>query len=82
MRMDRAHCPTLIQAMGSKYRYKKLKSGELDLKPEKTHPWSDIADALQYACLGASKQIMARALRIQPDEQSVAARELPVGAWT
>lgn len=82
MRVDREHCPQLVQALGSKYRYKKLKSGELDLKPEKTHPWSDIADALQYACLGASKQIMARALRMQPDERAVAARDIPTGAWT
>lgn len=83
LRLDKEWCPTLVQAMGSKYRYKKLKNGELDLKPEKTHPWSDIADALQYACLGANKQIMARALRIQPGESDQPRFAEPsVAAWT
>jgi hypothetical protein len=81
MRIDRQWCPTLVQALGSKYRYKKLKTGELDLKPQKTHPWSDIADALQYACLGASKQVMARALRIKPAEGEQRYIEPAVSAW-
>lgn len=80
MRIDRDWCPNLCQALASKYRYKKLKSGELDLKPEKGHPWSDIADALQYACLGASQSIMARALRIQPAEGG--RPEPSVAGWT
>lgn len=41
----------LIQALRSKYRYKINTKGEKDDKPEKSHPWSDVADALQYACL-------------------------------
>lgn len=79
-RIDRTWCPSLVQALGSKYRYKKLKSGELDLKPDKGHPWSDLADGLQYACLGANKAIMAKALRIQPSEGS--AYEPSVMGWT
>jgi len=43
----------LVRAMGGKYRYKINTKGEMDEKPEKTHPWSDIADALQYLCLHA-----------------------------
>jgi len=82
LRIDAKYCPTLVLAMGSKYRYKKLKNGELDLKPEKTHPWSDIADALQYAALGASKSIMARALRIRSDESSQQYNEPALQAWT
>jgi hypothetical protein len=46
-------CTILVQAMASKYRYKVKTNGEVDDKPDKTHPWSDIADALQYACLHA-----------------------------
>ena len=80
LRIDREWCPTLTLALGSKYRYKKLKSGELDLKPEKLHPWSDICDALQYAALGANKQIMARALRMDSPEDSVP--EPHAAAWT
>lgn len=52
-------CPTnewLIKALAGKYRYK-LKSNkseeEYDDKPEKNHPWSDIADSFQYLCLHA-----------------------------
>lgn len=47
-------CPSvtlLVTALRSKYRYKINQKGERDDKPEKTHPWSDVADALQYACL-------------------------------
>jgi len=50
-------CPTgaapLVQALAGKYRYKVKTSGEMEDKPEKSHPWSDIADAFQYACLHA-----------------------------
>jgi hypothetical protein len=41
----------LIAALGGKYRYKISTKGETDDKPEKSHPWSDFADSLQYACL-------------------------------
>lgn len=43
----------LIQAMAGKYRYKINTKGETDEKPEKSHPWSDVADSFQYACLHA-----------------------------
>ncbi len=82
MRVDKARCPVLVQALGSKYRYKKLKTGELDLKPEKNHPWSDLADALQYACLGANKAIMARALRMRPGEGEERYPEMNAAGWT
>lgn len=52
--IDGNNCPLLIQAMKSYYRYKRMKSsGELEEKPEKTHPWSDLGDCFQYAALGA-----------------------------
>lgn len=44
-------CDLLVQALRSKYRYKINTKGEKDDKPEKSHPWSDVADACQYACL-------------------------------
>lgn len=82
LRFDLAWCPLLVQAVGSKYRYKKLKSGELDLKPEKLHPWSDLADALQYAALGSSKAIMSRALRIQDVGTEYRQQPISAAAWT
>lgn len=43
----------LIKAWSGKYRYKINTKGETDNKPEKSHPWSDIADSAQYLCLHA-----------------------------
>ncbi len=43
----------LVQALAGKYRYKINTKGVKDEKPEKSHPWSDIADAFQYMCLHA-----------------------------
>ncbi len=62
------HCNTLITALRSKYRYARSKgTGILQPVPEKTHPWSDIADAFQYAVLGHSGTIMARLVKTRHD---------------
>jgi hypothetical protein len=61
--MDQTRCPMLTQAMKFQYRYKRKKSGELEDKPEKLHPWSDLADALQYAALGIGERIQGRMVR-------------------
>lgn len=50
---DKKGCEQLILALRSKYRYKINTKGERDESPEKTHPWSDLADSLQYACMHA-----------------------------
>lgn len=57
-------CVLLIDALRSKYRYKINAKGDRDESPEKSHPWSDLADSLQYACLHADNgaSIGARAL--------------------
>lgn len=51
-------CDVLIKALAGRYRYKIKKPGTQDEQveedtPEKFHPWSDVADALQYLCLHA-----------------------------
>lgn len=51
-------CDILIKALAGKYRYRIKKPGTVDEQvdedtPEKLHPWSDIADAMQYLCLHA-----------------------------
>jgi len=51
--VDADNCPKLVRAMNGMYRFKKMKSGQMAPLPEKLHPWSDLADALQYACLTA-----------------------------
>ena len=47
------HATNLVQALAGKYRYKINTKGVRDEKPEKSHPWSDVADAFQYMCLHA-----------------------------
>jgi hypothetical protein len=75
-------CTVLIQAFQSRYRYKRKKDGAIDnTKPEKLRPWADVMDALQYACLGTSRNVQMRAAA------RLTAREYPsnkiaVGAWT
>jgi hypothetical protein len=51
--MDPEDALPLVQAMAGKYRYKINTKGVRDEKPEKSHPWSDVADAFQYLCLHA-----------------------------
>lgn len=45
-------CKTLIKALAGRYKFKKIQVGGIEDRytqtPDKNHPWSDIADALQY----------------------------------
>jgi hypothetical protein len=59
---DRGHieidpsCTTLIAACSGGYRYRKLKIAGVDAydeTPDKQNGYADVADALQYLCLGA-----------------------------
>jgi hypothetical protein len=73
-------CVNLIRALRARYRYAKRKDGQLQPDPIKDHPWSDIADALQYAVLGHSGRITARFMRPRRD---LAASPVPTKAgWT
>jgi hypothetical protein len=47
-------CTVLIEALQSKYRYKRNKIGELDPRPEKKHPVSDVIDAAGYLAMGVN----------------------------
>jgi hypothetical protein len=73
---DSAGCGDLILALRSKYRYKINTKGERDDKPEKSHPWSDVADGLQYLCLhadnGAAFGAMGRSSRKEVKQSSYA----------
>jgi len=84
LQINRAGCPTLIQSMGNKYRYRRRRDGELDDLPEKLHPWSDICDALQYFCLGTQSNLTGRALARDRRGLSMMNGALPVTAagWT
>lgn len=78
--VDLIHCPLLVRALQGGYRFKLRKSDqELEEIPQKNHPDSDIADALEYACLGSGRHVLGRIMRKStlPPEQPV-----PVGGWT
>ena len=49
--IDQLNCPLLCQALEFSYKFARKKDGQLEEKPSKTHPWSDLADALGYLCL-------------------------------
>lgn len=49
--LDKRYCDHLIKALSGKYRFKTNTKGETNDVPDKNHPWSDVADALQYLCL-------------------------------
>jgi len=73
-------CPTLIQALGNRYRYRRKRDGQFEDIPEKLHPWSDVCDALQYGALGTQSNYTARVLRRERPRPSAP----PVSAmgWT
>lgn len=75
---DPVHTHDLIHALRAGYRYKKRKTGDLEDKPDKNHPDSDIADALQYLCLGINSPYMARIMR----PPRPATPPPPTAAWT
>lgn len=73
-------CQTLITAMKYWYRYKRKTTGVLDDKPEKNHPWSDLADCLQYMCMSTSANYLGKVMqKMKPREPRPA---LPAGSWT
>lgn len=62
-------CGDLIRAISARYRYKIKQNGEVEDKPEKNHPWSDLADSLQYACLYADGgQMLGRKMTVKRRE--------------
>jgi hypothetical protein len=61
--IDPDWCKPLVQALQYQYKFKRNRRGELSETPEKGHPESDLADALQYLCLTASSGAVARELQ-------------------
>lgn len=47
-------CKNTIQCFTSAYRYIVNAKGATADSPEKSHPWSDLADSLQYAAMGVA----------------------------
>ena len=73
-------CTSLTTAMKSMYRYKRKQTGVLDAKPDKNHPWSDVADCLQYLCLSTNANYMGRIMR--RSQPRIRRKAPPKRAWT
>jgi len=74
------HATNLIQALAGKYRYKINTKGVRDEKPEKSHPWSDVADAFQYMCLHADGGEVFGSMNFSNQRKSVV--KVSSGGWT
>ncbi len=83
--IDPEGCPNLVAALHSRYLFGKRKDGETRPLPEKKHPWSDLADCLQYVALcvqgGYQQQIQMDMLR-RTDPNRVRRPAPRVAAWT
>lgn len=79
LQINRDLCPTLVSAMGNKYRYRKKRDGQLEETPEKLHPWSDVCDCLQYLALGVQSNVTGRVLQRY---SRPAMPPIPAAAWT
>ena len=78
--IDREKCPILVRALKFDYRYRRKQTGDLEDKPEKKHPASDISDCLQYACMGATGNYTAQI--IAENRPRAPRGKMPVRAWT
>jgi len=73
-------CPMLSQAMKYWYRYRRKQTGVLEDKPEKTHPWSDVVDCLQYMALSTNANYLGKVMQaMNPPKPKPPP---PKGAWT
>ena len=82
LQIDEEGCPMLIDALEDRYRYKKKRDGTVADKPDKdARPWADLADALQYLCLGTDERLIGKVMRRLGPPREVAPPP-PVGAWT
>ncbi len=83
--IDGTRCPRLVQALHSKYLYAVRKDGQTRALPEKLHPWSDLADALQYVALcvdGGYQHQIKRDLGRRTRANVVTQRRFTHRAWT
>ena len=81
--IDEDRCPTLIRALGGAYRFSKTQAGVTKPLPDKTHPWSDVADALQYVCLAVNSGLVNFiSKRIRPKTDRPPRPPVSAAGWT
>lgn len=86
--IDRNLCPTLVRAMSGAYKYAITPKNEGGYTqravPEKIHPWSDVADCLQYVSLVAGSMSAYQWLlgRVISRQQHHVRPKISAKAWT
>jgi hypothetical protein len=81
--IDESRCPNLVRALGGQYRYEKTKAGITKPLPAKTHPWSDVADCLQYVCLTVNSGLINFiSKRIRPKPKRRPPSPVSAKGWT
>jgi len=81
--IDRTRCPTLVRALNGAYRFGKTAAGVTKPLPDKGHPWSDVADALEYICLVVNSGLVhfiAKKIRVRPRQAAKA--KVSAAGWT
>jgi len=78
--IDHDAANSLVQGLAGKYRYKINTKGIKDEKPEKSHPWSDVADAFQYLCLHADGGEVFGSIASQGNRREV--KKVSAFGWT
>jgi hypothetical protein len=78
--IDHEAANSLVQGLAGKYRYKINTKGIKDEKPEKSHPWSDVADAFQYLCLHADGGEVFGSIASQGNRREV--KKVSAFGWT
>jgi hypothetical protein len=80
LRVD-GSCSTLIAGFRGKYKWRTTRSGDMApvKEPVKNHPWSDVHDALQYACLTLDANVLGG--RAQKRSQRAIVKRSS-GGWT
>ena len=73
-------CGHTTQAMKYWYRYRRKQTGILEDKPEKTHPWSDVADCLQYMAMSTNANYLGKVMASMNPRPP--RKPTPTGAWT
>lgn len=74
-------CIELIRGLANDYRFRTKRDGQLEDRPEKKHPVSDLQDSLQYACLIAGGMAYGRLLSHHP--KPLRTQKAPAtAAWT
>lgn len=81
--VDEERCPMTARALGGSYRFGKTKAGVTKPTPDKTHPASDLMDALQYVCLVLNSGLVNLiAKKIRPRAPRPTQAKVPAGGWT